>query len=80
VISLNAMGTGWASNDFMQFMTGLGRPVVGFRMLRTMPVMNGGPHITVQQPATTPICYVCGTSRRSVRAMGDRRDLPTRAR
>ena len=78
VITLNAMGAGWAANDFMQFMVGLGRPACGFRVLRTEPVTDDSPHVTVQEPTTGPKCYVCGNSPGAARAMGDGRELPTR--
>jgi hypothetical protein len=78
VISLNDMGTGWASNDFMQFMVGLGRPAGGFRVLRTKPVGAAGVHVTVQErppnraatsaapPATGPGRWGTGASCRRV--------------
>ncbi len=78
VITLNAMASGWAANDFMQYMVGLGRPRAGFRILRTMPVNDRSPHVTVQEPAPDPTCYVCGSD--GVRARGDGRDLPTRVK
>lgn len=80
VITLNAMGSGWAANDFMQFMVGLGRPAGGFRILRTNPVTRNSPHVTVQEPDPEPACYICGLPPSSVRATGDGRELPTRAR
>ncbi len=78
VITLNAMASGWAANDFMQYMVGLGRPRAGFRILRTMPVNDRSPHVTVQEPAPDPTCDVCGSD--GVRARGDGRDLPTRVK
>ena len=78
VITLNAMGAGWAANDFMQFITGLGRPDAGFRILRTSPVTSNAPHVTVQEPTADPACYICGTAPISVRGTGDSRELPTR--
>jgi hypothetical protein len=80
VITLNAMATGWASNDFMQFMVGFGRPAGGFRILRTKPVNGSAPHVTVQEPDADPNCYVCGRRDQGVRASGDQRELPTRVR
>lgn len=77
VITLNAMGAGWAANDFMQYIVGLGRPAGGFRILRTSPA-GCLPHVVVQDPEPVPSCQVCGTGSFSVRAMGDGRDLPTR--
>lgn len=80
VITLNAMATGWAANDFMQFIIGLGRPAGGFRILRTNPVTGRSPHVTVQEPDPKPACYICGLPPSSVRAIGDGRELPTRVR
>jgi hypothetical protein len=80
VITLNALATGWAANDFMQFMVGLGRPAGGFRILRTQPVTDRAPQVTVQEPDGDPGCYVCGLDGDSVRARGDARELPTRTR
>jgi hypothetical protein len=80
VITLNDMASGWAANDFMQYMVGIGRPADGFRILRTMPVNDDAPHVTVQEPDADTSCYVCGTDRMSARARGDGLDLPTRVR
>ncbi len=80
VITLNAMAAGWAANDFMQFMVGVGRPAGGSRILRTLPVTDTGPHVTVQESDPTPTCYICGDPPASVHATGDGRDLPTRVR
>ena len=79
VMTLNGMAAGWAANDFMQYMVGLGRPATGFRILRTQPLTSEGLHVTVQEPEADPACLVCGTSPHSVRGTGDRHDLPTRA-
>ncbi len=76
VITLNAMASGWAANDFMQYVAGLGRPRSGFRILRTMPVNERSPHVTVQEPVPDPTCYACGSD--GVRAVVEGRDLPTR--
>jgi hypothetical protein len=80
VMTLNAIAAGWAANDFMQFMVGLGRPAGGFRILRTNPVTANSPHVTVQEPEPEPACYICGAPPSSVRALGDGRELPTRRR
>lgn len=77
VITLNAIAAGWAANDFMQFIVGLGRPAGGFRILRTNPVNSEAPHVTVQELDVDPGCYVCGTGD-GARARGDRVELPTR--
>jgi hypothetical protein len=80
VITLNAMAAGWAADDFMRFIVGLGRPADGFRILRTRPVNDEAPHVTVLEPDADRSCYVCGVSATGVRARGDGRDLPTRMR
>lgn len=78
VITLNAMGAGWAANDFMQFMVGLGRPAGGFRLLRIQPPTAEIPHVVVQEPEVNLGCLVCGSSDLSVRSTGDGHELPTR--
>jgi hypothetical protein len=80
VITLNDMASGWASNDFMQFMVGFGRPAGGFRILRTMPVNYSAPHVTVQELDADPNCYVCSRGVHGIRCSGDQRELPTRVR
>lgn len=80
VITLNAMSAGWAANDFMQFMVGIGRPADGFRVLRTSPVNNTAPHVTVIDPEPSEACYVCGDLVGSARSQGDGIELPTRLR
>lgn len=79
VMTLNTMAAGWAANDFMQYMVGLGRPASGFRILRTRPLTSEGLHVTLQDPEVDPGCPICGSSPHSVRARGDGHDLPTRA-
>jgi hypothetical protein len=78
VITLNGIGAAWAADDYLHFMVGLERPGSGFRLLRTKPVTAEGPHVTVQDPAADPDCFVCGGAPRAVRAMGNDRDIPTR--
>jgi molybdopterin/thiamine biosynthesis adenylyltransferase len=78
VVTINAMGAGWAANDFMHYMVGLRRPADGFRLLRTLPVHDGAMHVTVVEPEADPDCYVCGDH--GARALGDGRELPTRER
>ncbi len=80
VITLNDMASGWAANDFMQFMVGFGRPAGGFRILRTRPVNDSAPHVTVQELEADPNCYVCGRTDQGVRGRGENRELPTRVR
>lgn len=78
VVTLNAMASGWAANDFMQFVVGLGRPASGFRLLRTAPVNDQAPHVTVIEPDADPACHVCGDAALAARARGDGLELPTR--
>jgi hypothetical protein len=80
VITLNSMAVGWAVNDFMHFATGLGRPAVGFRILRSRPVGPRHPQLVVQEPHVDADCHVCGLRPYSVLALGDGSDLPTRVR
>jgi hypothetical protein len=80
VITINAMGVGWAVNDFMQYATGIGRPDAGFRILRSKPVGATGQQLTVQTPDADPDCHVCGQGPYSAIARGDNFDLPTRIR
>jgi ThiF family len=78
VITLNAMGVGWAVNDFMQYATGIGRPATGFRVLRSNPVGVNGQQLTLQTPHVDPDCHVCGKNPYSALARGDSIELPTR--
>jgi hypothetical protein len=78
VITINAMSVGWAVNDFMHYATGLGRPSTGFRILRSRPVVPGGPQLTLQQPYADPDCHVCGSKPHSALSRGDAIELPTR--
>jgi len=75
--SIAVLGAGWAANDFMQYIVGLGRPAGGFRILRTNPA-GCLPHVVVQDPEPDPSCHVCGSAAASARALGDGRELPTR--
>ena len=78
VITLNAMATGWAANDFLHYAIGLGRPSIGYRLLRIRPVSEARPQLTIQQPYEDPACHVCGKQDYAVRGKGDAADLPTR--
>jgi len=79
VITINAMSVGWAVNDFMQYATGIGRPAVGYRILRTQPVGRGS-QFTLQHPDVDVDCHVCGLGTYSALSRGDATDLPTRMR
>jgi tRNA A37 threonylcarbamoyladenosine dehydratase len=78
VITINAMSAGWAVNDFMHYATGLGRPSTGFRILRSRPVIPGGPQLTLQEPDSDPDCHVCSSKPHSALSRGDAAELPTR--
>lgn len=78
VITVNAMSVGWAVNDFLHYATGLGRPATGFRLLRSRPVVPGGPQLTLQEPDADLECHVCGNGPHSALARGDAVELPTR--
>jgi len=80
VITLNALGTGWAANVFMQYIVGLRALATGFQILRTTPVASGHPYVTVQDPNVNPDCHVCGYQSYSALGKGDQHDLPTRVR
>lgn len=78
VITLNALGSGFAANDFMLYAVGLGGAEPAHRLLRNRPVGRDGAHITVVEPSLQPGCPVCSTSRYSALSRGDGMDLPTR--
>jgi hypothetical protein len=80
VITLNALGIGWAANAFMQYMVGLRELATGFQILRTTPVVAGHPYVTAQDPDINPDCHVCGYQPYSALGRGDQHELPTRAR
>jgi tRNA A37 threonylcarbamoyladenosine dehydratase len=80
VITLNALGVGWAANAFMQYMVGLRPLTEGFQILRTTPVGVSHPYVTVQEPDIDSGCHVCGNEPYSALARGDQHDLPTRVR
>jgi hypothetical protein len=80
VITLNALGVGWAANAFMEYIVGLRRLASGFQILRTTPVAAEHPYITVQDPAIDANCHICGYEPYSALGMGDQCDLPTRVR
>jgi hypothetical protein len=79
VITLNALGVGWASNAFMQYLVGLRPLAEGFQILRTTPVGGTHPYVTTQEPEIDPSCHVCGYQPYSALARGHQLDLPTRA-
>jgi molybdopterin/thiamine biosynthesis adenylyltransferase len=80
VITLNAIGTGWAANKFMLYMVGLQELAIGFQVLRTTPVVASHPHVVLQEPDINPDCHVCGRNTYSALGRGDQHDLPTRLR
>jgi tRNA A37 threonylcarbamoyladenosine dehydratase len=78
VITLNAVGAGWAANDFMLQSVGLPAAEPGYRIIRHRPRGRHGHHITVQEPDKIPGCHVCSVTEYAARARGDTWDLPTR--
>lgn len=80
VITLNALGVGWAANAFMQYTVGLRALITGFQILRTAPVSDGHPYVIQQDPDTNPDCHVCGNKSYSALGRGNQHDLPTRTR
>jgi hypothetical protein len=78
VITLNALGVGWAANTFMQYIVGLRELPSDFQLLRTAPVAAGSSYITMQEPNVNSDCHVCGSAPHSAFGTGDRQDLPTR--
>ena len=80
VITLNALGVGWAANEFMQYTVGLRSLGTDFKILRTSPVVTGHPHVTLQEPDINLDCHVCGKNSYSALGRGDQHDLPTRIR
>lgn len=78
VITLNAVGAGWAANDFMLEAVGLPAAEPGYRILRNRPRGRSDEHVTVQEPFADPGCHVCSLSEYSAKARGDAWDLPTR--
>lgn len=78
MITLNAVGAGWAANDFMLHTVGLPAAEPGYRILRSRPRSRHGQHVTIQEPVAGPACHVCSLAEHSARARGDAWDLPTR--
>jgi tRNA A37 threonylcarbamoyladenosine dehydratase len=80
VITLNALGAGWAANSFMEYMVGLRALIAGFQVLRTSPVTADHPHVIQQEPYINADCHVCGYNSYSALGRGNQHDLPTRVR
>jgi hypothetical protein len=78
VFTLNALGVGWASNEFLHYFTGLGTGTPTFRILRNRPVGQRVPQLVTVEPDANPHCHVCSSGAGSALAMGDLADLPTR--
>ena len=78
VITLNALGSGFAANDFMLHTVGLGGADPAHRLLRNRPVSEDAPHVTVVEPTPNLACPVCSSATHSVLSRGDGVDLPTR--
>ncbi len=78
VITLNAMGTAFAANDFMLQTVGLRGADSGHRVIRTRPLSASQPHVTVIEPNAHPTCPVCSQVDNSTLGMADQSELPTR--
>jgi len=78
VITLNAVGTGWAANQFMQYMVGLHAMPTDFQVLRTASEGSGSAPVALQEPTADLGCHVCGPGFTSAFARGDQHELPTR--
>jgi hypothetical protein len=78
VITLNAVGAGWAADQFMQYMVGLHALPTDFQVLRTGFGDRVPAPIALQEPNADPDCHVCGPGSWSAFARGDQLDLPTR--
>lgn len=78
VFTLNALGAGWASNEFLHYFLGLGTGEAVFRIFRNRPAGQKQPQLTAVVPAALPECRVCSVSDGSSFALGDGAELPTR--
>lgn len=78
VITLNAVGAGWAADQFMQYMVGLQSLPTDFQVLRTGFEEHAPTPVTLQEPNADPDCHVCGSRLWSAFARGDQQELPTR--
>lgn len=78
VITLNAVGAGWAADQFMQYMVGLHALPTDFQILRTGFEGRAPTPVALQEPNADPDCHVCGPASWSAFARGDQHELPTR--
>lgn len=78
VITLNAVGAGWAADQFMQYMVGLHALPTDFHVLRAGFEDRAPTPVALQEPNADPNCHVCGLGRWSAFARGDHQELPTR--
>jgi molybdopterin/thiamine biosynthesis adenylyltransferase len=78
VITLNALGSGFAANDFMLSAVGHGGADPAHRVLRNRPVGWDGAHVTIMEPTPQAGCPVCSMEPYSALSRGDGIDLPTR--
>ena len=77
MITLNAIATAHATNDFLFTVTGLLGDAVSSEYLRFLPVSR---NIRFDQPRKDTGCLECGSGSQSRRARGNLRILPTRPR
>jgi hypothetical protein len=73
VITLNAVATSQAANDFMFYVTGLQDPQVDGNYVR---FQSHGRRVWFDQPAKAATCIECGHGPKSRLARGDARRLP----
>ncbi len=71
LITLNAVGVGWAADQSMQYMVGLHMLPTDFQVLRTASEGSGTVPAALQEPNANVECYVCGPGFRSALARGD---------
>jgi hypothetical protein len=75
VITLNAVGAGWAADQFMQYMVGLHVLPTDFQILRTGFESRASTPVVLQEPNVDPDCHVCGLGSWSAFARGDQHEL-----
>jgi ThiF family len=74
VITLNAVATAHAANDFLFYMTGLRDPAAAINYSRFQPINR---RTWSDEPRRSTDCLECGTGTKSRLARGDGRRLPT---
>ena len=75
VITLNALASAQAANDFMFYLTGLAAEETSPRYTRFRPATG---KVWYDNPCADPACHECGQSPSSRLARGDAKRLPTK--